>query len=166
MKTAKKRHTGGKPSFLTPRGLRFAVLVGGGASQADAYRLAFDRQGLSAQDSAHRGFKISKQPAVAAKIAELVGRSEVKTLLTLNDRLAILAKHAQHTPKTSADRQASVRAIDVYSKIAGDGLGENVNVKAAVEVSAPGGGPVEIVAALTTADKIARFRAARAGRTA
>lgn len=161
MKTGKKTHRGGKPSFLTPRGARFAGLVGGGASKADAYRLAFDRQGIGAQAAALRGHKVSQQPAVAAKIAELIGRSEAKTLLTLNDRLGILASIAQDPDKKA--KSARVRAIDVYSKIAGDGKGEVFTVKA--EVSGPGGGPVPVVAALTTMDKIAKFRAARAGRT-
>ena len=84
----------------------------------------------------------------------------MKTLLTLNERLNILAQIAQGKTKPNE----KTRAIDVYSKIAGDGLGENVNVKAAVEISGPDGGPVPVAAALTTLDKIAKFRAAKAGR--
>lgn len=158
MKSAKKAPRKNK-SYLTPRGARFAALVAAGESKADSYRVVFGKPGLDPQSAAHRAHKISETPAVAAEISRIRAKSEVKTLLTLNDRLAILAKHAQHPVKTAADRGVSVRAVDVYSKIA---EGETLNVKA--EVSGPGGGPVPVAAALTTMDKIAKFRAARAGR--
>lgn len=159
MKTADRKPTE-RNSVLTSRGAAFAALVATGKSQTEAFKIAYNRPKLASKEARNRGYRAAQQPAVAARIKELTAKSEVKTLLSLNDRLAILAKHAQHTPKTSSDRQVSVRAIDVYSRIA---EGETLNVKA--EISGPEGGPVPIAAALTTLEKIAKFRAAREGRS-
>lgn len=151
-------------SILTSRNRRFIALVLGGKSKAHAYRLAFSKPRLGAQMSAQRAQKICNQPAVAAKLREVTSRSEVKTLLTLNDRLAILARNAQMKSKTASERNAQTRAIDVYSKIAGDGVGENLNVKA--EVTGKDGAPIPVAhsGSLTVTDIIGKFRAARQGR--
>ncbi len=145
---------------LTAKQSAFARLVASGTSQADAYRQAYQPKATD-RTAAENGSKTAKRPAVVAEIARLRGQSEVKAILTLNDRLRILAKDAQTGGDTHADKNARARSIEVYSKISGDQAPERH------EVTGKDGGPIPVAAAVATRtmsrrEKVEAIKAQRA----
>ena len=102
-------HTDGKPTVRrvaeressrqeqrgpTARQIQFAQLVASGLSQAETYRRVFHPKAKSRR-AAERGCRMAALPSVATEIARIRARSEGKKLLTLNERLDILADGAQ-----------------------------------------------------------------------
>jgi hypothetical protein len=141
---------------LTSKQRRFVDYVSIGLTHAEAYRRMTGKK-MKAELASRAGYKIANRPAVKQALAELSAKSIAKTLLTMNDRLELLANIAQHGKP--ADR---IRAIDVYSKISGDRAPDSV------EHSGPGGGPIPIttqmtepVRRLSVRDKIAIFKSRR-----
>lgn len=118
----------------TAKALRFARLVASGESQAQALRIAYNRTGKP-RTIALDACRLAARPEIKAEIERLRGRSEVKILLTLNDRLAILAEIAQDT---RAKKNERTRAIDVYSRISGD------QAPSRVDLSSPPGQPLQV----------------------
>ena len=118
----------------TARQIQFAQLVAAGLSQAGAYRRVFHPI-AKPRRAAERGCRMAALPSVAAEIARIRERSERKTLLTLNDRLEILANVAQKPESKDCDK---IRAIDVYLGWAGDLAPDRQ------EISGPGGGSIPI----------------------
>lgn len=111
---------------LTPKQRAFVDAVAAGCSQAEAYRRVFHpAKHRPIQDIANSAYRIALNPAVKARLAELLGKSDVKTLLTINQRLGILAGIAQGRAAKAADR---IRSIEVYSKIAGDQAPDRIEV--------------------------------------
>lgn len=106
-----------KARRLTSKALRFCDLVASGHSQAGAYRIAYKHPKLSAEDAAEKGWRVTQQIGVKDRIEHLRSESKAKTLLTLNDRLEILAEIAQAKTSKPSDK---ARAIEVYSRISGD----------------------------------------------
>lgn len=142
---------------LNPRQKEFAALVASGMSHTDAYARAYSKPNGNRQFLAERGCKLAAKPLVAAEIARLREKSDGKKLLTLNDRLSLLARIAQ---KKTARPVDVTRAIEVYSRISGDEAPQRH------EVSAPGGGPIEQTIAVSVTNlpirtRIAALRAAR-----
>lgn len=130
---------------ITPRPAKFCELVAAGKTYAEAYKTAYNRPHLMPQDAAHRGHKVAQQPAVKARIAWLQHKSEAKTILSINDRLNLLAMDAQVPALTAAERNARARTIEVYTKIAG-GAAPDVVIH---EHSGPSGGPIPVAASVT-----------------
>ncbi len=105
-----------------PKQARFARLVVEGMEQVDAWRVSYghkEGQGnpRTAIESASR---IAATPAVKAEIARLRALKDVKTVLSLNDRLQILARDAQLPGDEAPMVNARARSIEVYNKTAGD----------------------------------------------
>lgn len=145
---------------LTIRQLEFAAVIATGAAQAEAYRKVYERPDLTNQTAAERSSRLAADPRVRAEVARIRAKSERKKLLTLNDRLAILAEIAQDAKTKAHDK---TRAIDVYSRISGDQAPERH------EHSGPAGGPLPIAATVATrtmsrSEKVAAIKAARAGK--
>lgn len=142
------------PRSLTAKEERFCQLLVGGTVSAQAWRQAYHKPNSTAHNAAVWGSRLTRRPEVAARIADLRGRQEKKVLLTLNDRLGILANIAQSKTVRPADK---TRAIDVYSKLAGDHAPERV------ELSGPNGAPMqtETVAPLSIRDRAAQLMAAK-----
>ncbi len=143
------------------RQLQFAALAASGTPNSVAYRAVYN-PGLTAKTAAERGCRLAKHPAVMAEVARLREKQDRKKLLSLNDRLNILADISQD-PKSKPHEKA--RAIEVYSRISGDQAPERH------EVSAPGGGPVAVavtaavsVTHLSVRERIAKLKGARAAR--
>ena len=111
---------------LGPKHLKFIDLIASGFSQADAYRRAFQpgtkRSALSIAVSASH---IASNPLIRARLAELRGQSQRSTLLSLDQRLSILAGIARSTVTKQTDR---IRSIEVYTKIAGDSAPERTEL--------------------------------------
>ncbi|HZZ57934.1 MAG TPA: hypothetical protein VFE31_08890 [Opitutaceae bacterium] len=141
------------PQGLTSRQERFSQLVASGKSHSEAYREAYGRPDVSVADAGERGHRVAKHPLVRERIASLRARSERKALLTLNERLAYLAAIIQN-PNSTASEVA--RAVEVYSKLAGDAA------PARMEVTGANGAPIAVqTARLTVPQRLEIFRARR-----
>jgi hypothetical protein len=146
---------------LTSKALRFCDLVASGHSQAGAFRIAYKHPKMSADDAAERGWRITQQPGVKERIDELRKQSAAKTLLTLNDRLEILAEIAQSKTSKPSDK---ARAIEVYSRISGDQAPDRH------EHTGPNGEPIAVagtllVGRLSRREKLEAIKARRAAVT-
>lgn len=128
---------------LNARQLHFASLVATGTTNASAYRTAYGKGKIKSQLAAEKGCRLAAHAGIAAEIARIRGRAEVKKLLTLNDRLGILAEVAQSDGSTPAARNAKVRACEVYSRISGDQAPDRH------EHTGPGGAAIPVAAAVT-----------------
>lgn len=149
----------GNRLILTPQQEGFTRLVAAGSSYAEAYRKIYSAK-VKPQAAAERGLRVARRPLVAAELQRLREKAERKVLLTLNDRLEILADIAQDG---KARPHEKARAIEVYSKISGDQAPERH------EVTGAGGGPIPVAATAAVSvtripvrERMALMRAARA----
>jgi hypothetical protein len=153
-----------KPRRLTGREILFAQCVARGDSNADAYRKSFLPKTEVVESIARMAHVVSVRARVIREIARLRRRSEAKTILSMNDRLAILATDAQRKGASPAHINARARVIEVYSKISGDQAPERH------EITGAAGGPVEtvstVVRRLSAGDRIEEMRLARLRRQA
>ena len=121
---------------------------------AESYKQAYGRPDLSADDAANRAYRLQKQPKIQARLASLrrqmTTKSESGQLLTLNQRLAILAKIAKSKTTRPSDK---TRALDVYARMAGD------SAPTRMELSGPNGGavPVSGAVAVVPAGEVVNF---------
>lgn len=122
----------------TSRQLAFAKLVVEGKRQVDAYLAIYGT--CNPKTAREKACRLAKNPKVVAEMNRLRDRSEVKTLLTLNDRLGILARDAQLPGRTPAMVNARARVIATYSKIAGDEAPQRI------ELTGKDGAPVPVAA--------------------
>lgn len=134
--------TTNNPPRANPRQSAFARLIVEGQTQAAAYRAIY-KPGCNQKSAIEAGSKLAKMPGVAAEIARIRRKTEVKTLLSLNDRLAILARDAQLPGVTPAHVNARARSIKVYSDISGDRAPEQH------EHTGPNGTPIPVAATIT-----------------
>lgn len=144
---------------LRPSQEHFATLIARGWSQSAAYRKAYNKPRISAVRAANAGHVVAKLVNVQRRIAALRQASEKKTILTINDRLRILADTAQITAKTPSAHNARTKAIEVYNKTAGDHAPERHEHT----VTTPPGAPFEIAPArpVSAKAKIAALVAAK-----
>jgi hypothetical protein len=149
---------------LSPKHLRFLECVAAGFSQADAYRRAFrPKRLLTPKEAATRASRIALNPLIQQRLHELQGKSDRETLLSFNRRLAILAGIAQSFLSKPVDR---IRAIEVYSKLAGDQPAEREELTVrnaggeAFTVAARGPTKAEKIAAMTAQLNARNARAA------
>lgn len=143
---------------LTSKALRFCDLVASGHSQAGAYRIAYKHPKMSAEDAAEKGWRVTQQIGVKERIEQLRSESKAKTLLTLNDRLEILADIAQAKTSKPSDK---ARAIEVYSRISGDQAPDRH------EHTGPNGEPIAVagtvlIGRLSRREKLEAIKARRA----
>lgn len=71
----------------TPKQARFAELVVSGASLVDAYRVAYDAEGMSAASASHEAGELARHPLIAPLIE--AGRKEAMKEATWNRARAI-----------------------------------------------------------------------------
>ncbi len=135
----------------------FARLIVSGKTQSEAWKEAYGHPKAKEKTAMESGCRIAAMPAVAARIQELRAMSGHKAVLSLNDRLAIMAEGAQTKTATWGER---ARCVEVYNKTAGDyrpGPPEEVIHKG------DAANPVSVtVRTATKAEKIAALTAARA----
>ena len=137
LKTAEKPPAASNDG-MTAKQIAFADLVVGGTNMAQAYRKAYAKPAAYKDtEASNQGYRIARIPRVATYIAALRARSQGHALLSLNDRLALLAGDARHPARSAADRNARARTLEVYSKIAGDQPPERH------EISGPQGAPIQ-----------------------
>lgn len=148
------------PPRHSPRQLRYCDLVASGYSQAQAWKIAYKHPKASNEDASEHGWRVSQSPGIRERIEELRKQSGVKVLLTLNDRLAILAEIAQNKSSKPTDK---ARAIEVYSRISGDQAPDRH------EHTGPNGQPIPVsatalVGPLSRREKLAMIRERRLAR--
>jgi len=162
----KKRIIDGPADLLagcTPRKRRFAELVAAGKTNADAWREAYAKTKVSALRAAKEGYKIAVDPRVQAYVAAMRHASTGSTLLSINERLKLLADNARIPSRSAAARNAQARAIEVYNKTAGDQAPERIETTVRGDPSAP---LATQQIPWTKADKIAAILARRQARIA
>lgn len=139
-KVINKPANGPKPA--NPRQSAFAKLRIEGLTHAEAYRAIYNPSARQ-KSASEMGCRLEALPAVKAEMDRLREKSARKTLLSLNDRLSILADIAQSDGSTPAARNAKARAIEVYSRISGDQAPDRH------EHTGPGGAAIPVAAAVT-----------------
>jgi hypothetical protein len=141
-----------------PRQARYARLIVEGMDQSDAWRVAYEHPTGNRRTAIEQASRIAAYPAVIGEIARLRGLKDVKTVLSLNDRLEILARDAQ-LPGTSAPMAAArARSIQVYNDTAGDHAPDRQEITHKGDPA----NPVAVTQVpLSKADKIAALRAQR-----
>lgn len=153
-----------KPRPLNSRMDKFAMILAGGETQANAWRLAYNKPNAKDVTAAQKGSRLAADPRIQARVASLKEKTIGGELLTVNDRLHKLSAAMNFTPKTPADRQALARLTDSYTKLAGGAQPDRL------EVTGANGGPVSaVVQAAVTVQRApvrARIAALRAAREA
>jgi len=147
---------------LRPQQEHFARLIARGWTQIAAYRKAYGKEKQSMRNAANGAYLVAKNKGVQRLIAQLRAASEVKTILTINDRLRLLAESAQARAKTPSAHAARAKVIEVYNKTAGDHAPERHEHT----VTTPPGAPFEIAPArpVSARAKIAALVAAKKAR--
>lgn len=149
----------GQPS---PRQRAIAAAIVMGMGQTDAYVQVYKPKQTDPEQLRIHAYRIAHHPAVEGELARLRHLTDCKTILSINDRLGILAKNAQHPCATAADRHACATTIKVYNETAGDQAPE----RTITEISGPGGAAISVISTtvvrkLTAQERIAQMREAR-----
>lgn len=151
------------PLRLNPRQIKFCQLIAAGASHSTAYRSAYKKPRIKARAAADSAKEVLIGRGVREYIDALRAKAEGKTILSLNDRLALLAKSAQRPVKSAADVNAQARVIEVYSRISGDQAPERQDITVKGDATAP----LQMVSRpATKAEKVAALIAAGRARKA
>lgn len=148
---------------LNSRQDRFAMILAGGETQGNAWKLAYGKPTAKDKTAHEKGCRLAADPRVQARVAKLKERTIGGRLLTVNDRLHLLSEAAGMPVNTAGERSARARCLDVYTKLAGGGSPEQHEVTHKGDPSAP------IVVAVTVnkapvRDRIAALRAAKEAR--
>lgn len=125
-------------------------LVLAGETHRGAYRRVFRYKGKNAKDLAKRLFA---RPEVKAALAEARKASEAKMILSINDRLGILAGIAQSPISKPTDKVSAIRVYNETSKDTGPDL-TTITVKG--DPSAP-----LVTRKMTAEETVAAMREAR-----
>lgn len=111
------------PQLLNPRHEHFARLIVDGRKQAVAYCEAFDRK--RSKNVTSSASALARKDDVKRRINELRNAAELIVQWNLADRMrAIKAIH----DKRSAKNSDKLKAIELYTKMAGDGAAEKLDV--------------------------------------
>jgi phage terminase small subunit len=105
--------------MLTSKQEAFSQLVANGQQQTDAYRKAYNADGMGAPTIWAEASRLADHPRVAARIEQL--RSEKETMwrmLVLDREEAILAQ-LQHEALTAKTDSARIRALELLGRHAG-----------------------------------------------
>lgn len=132
-------------SDLTPQREAFARAIAKGGTQADAYREAFPGSKKWKDNSVHiAASKLMADAKVTLRVDELRAKVVAKVVLTVENLIAELeeARAAALTAGPSPQSSAAVAATMGKAKLLG--LDKQV-----VELSGPGGGPIQTKADLT-----------------
>ena len=169
----KKAHTSkARWGGLTTPQARFCQLIAGGAKHNDSYRAAFSRPKMSRRLATIYASRLLAKQVVQDKVREYMEKSEAPTLLTINDRLHLLARFAHDPLVKTGDR---IRAIAEYTTIAGENPPQSdhqaqgsvtVNVGVAVGGTGQPAQAQQYQPRATIQQRIEAIRAARARRYA
>lgn len=121
---------------LTAKQEAFAQAIASGVSQADAYRMAYNHEGMQANTVHSRACELAKDSKVAARIAELRAPVIEAAQLTLKSHLEELERLSQLAEK-DGKWQAAIKAQELRGKVSGlyvEKIDANVNGNLTVEI--------------------------------
>lgn len=128
-----------KAEGLTPQREAFAVALASGMSQAEAYRQAFPKSANWSPSALHsQASRLAADPKVAARVRAIRAPVVEAAECTLQEHLAHL-KHLRDLAEQTGDIKAAIKAEELRGKVSG-------HYSERVELSGPGGGPVQSVA--------------------
>lgn len=105
--------------MLTSKQEAFSQLVANGQQQTDAYRNAYDADGMGAPTIWAEASRLADHPKVAARIEQLRSEKEaLRRMLVLDREEAILAQ-LQHEALTAKTDSARIRALELLGRHAG-----------------------------------------------
>lgn len=108
-----------KRSQLTAKQELFAIRVAEGQPSSEAYRAAYDADGMGAPTIWAEASRLTGHPKVAARIEELRSEKEaLRRMLVLDREEAILAQ-LQHEALTAKTDSARIRALELLGRHAG-----------------------------------------------
>lgn len=124
------------PGTLNPRQAEFARQIVLGKTQAEAYTIAYlPPEGSKKETLESLGHRVYRRSAVAKEVARLRAQLDRRVLVSLNDRLKILAGEFLDP---EADPDIKIRGIVAYSRISGDQAPDRQ------EVTGKDGAPLEV----------------------
>ncbi len=129
----KPRRLRNGPKVLTPEATEFVRLYISTGAGADSYRTAYNRPELETQEASNRAFRLLRQAPVKRLVKEAQRATTKKLVISLNERLGLLAEIAQDRKARNSDR---IRAVEVYGKTAGDEAPQKI------ELTGADGGPM------------------------
>ena len=110
-----------KSRRLTVREETFCQLIAKGMSGADAYTKAYLKgPECTRKNASEQASKISTREGIRLRLDELRDQSLAPVLLSLDERLTILARDARSVGKGPQWMNARARVLEIYSKLAGD----------------------------------------------
>ena len=121
---------------LTPKQEAFCNAVASGAKQIDAYRLAYDHEGMSEDAKYVESCKIMSNPRIAQRIAELRAPVIAKAQITLENHIAELQRLAK-VAEDAGNVQAAIKATELTGKVSGlyvEKVDQNVSGGLTVEI--------------------------------
>lgn len=105
--------------MLTSKQEAFSQLVANGQQQTDAYRKAYNADGMGAPTIWAEASRLADHPKVAARIDQLRSEKEaLRRMLVLDREEAILAQ-LQHEALTAKTDSARIRALELLGRHAG-----------------------------------------------
>ncbi len=105
--------------MLTSKQEAFSQLVANGQQQTDAYRKAYNADGMGAPTIWAEASRLADHPRVAARIDQLRSEKEaLRRMLVLDREEAILAQ-LQHEALTAKTDSARIRALELLGRYAG-----------------------------------------------
>lgn len=105
--------------MLTSKQEAFSQLVANGQQQTDAYRKAYNADGMGAPTIWAEASRLADHPRVAARIEQLRSEKEtMRRMLVLDREEAILAQ-LQHEALTAKTDSARIRALELLGRHAG-----------------------------------------------
>jgi phage terminase small subunit len=99
-------------SILTAKQEAFARFMSGGASQADAYRAAYNAKDMKAETIHKRASELMANGVVAGRVAELREELANKSLWTREQSVAVLSAVVADNAAKHNDRISAVKVLN------------------------------------------------------
>jgi phage terminase small subunit len=103
--------------MLTPKQEKFVQEIVKGASQADAYRTAYNSKRMSDKTIHEAASRLMNDSKISARVQELREQIDQSTIMTAQQRLEWLTELVQSTEESTNDK---LRAIDLMNKMQGE----------------------------------------------
>ena len=121
---------------LTAKQESFAQAIASGVSQAAAYRIAYDHEGMSDVSIYQESCKLNKNPKITLRVAELRAPVIKKAQVTLESHIAELQRLAK-VAEDNGNVQAAIKAVELTGKVSGlyvEKIDQNVSGGLTVEI--------------------------------
>jgi len=121
---------------LTAKQEAFALAIASGVSQADAYRMSYNHEGMQDNTVHSRACELAKDSKIAARIAELRAPAIEAAQLTLKSHMEELDRLSR-LAEADGKWQAAIKAQELRGKVSGlyvEKVEANVNGNLTVEI--------------------------------